>query len=213
MWHTVRPMNGMTKINWQMFETKEDLLTAYWRRPYSMQLALVFHNDDPINSQLSYEIRTNPSFFVAPLTTELFSSPVSCRETESFFSSMISTDMIDLGDTCPVNQYYYSGFIALQALLDFTKIYVSHDSKTFLRKPFELFSSSSSLRKLSSGITSFRLPSIQFEMFPKDAHTGNWLVAFRLVIPIYLVMALSQFITYLLILIVVSTFKLFVELF
>lgn len=39
-------------------------------------------------------------------------------------------------------------------------------------------------------------------MFPKEAYTGNWLVAFRLVIPIYMVMALSQFITYLLILIV-----------
>lgn len=40
------------------------------------------------------------------------------------------------------------------------------------------------------------------EMFPKEAYTGNWLVAFRLAIPIYMVMALSQFITYLLILIV-----------
>lgn len=39
-------------------------------------------------------------------------------------------------------------------------------------------------------------------MFPKEAYTGNWMVAFRLVIPIYMVMALSQFITYLLILIV-----------
>jgi ATP-binding cassette, subfamily A (ABC1), member 5 len=39
-------------------------------------------------------------------------------------------------------------------------------------------------------------------MFPKEAYTGNWLVAFRLVIPIYMVMALSQFVTYLLILIV-----------
>lgn len=39
-------------------------------------------------------------------------------------------------------------------------------------------------------------------MFPKDSYTGNWLVAFRLVIPIYMVAALSQFITYLLILIV-----------
>jgi len=39
-------------------------------------------------------------------------------------------------------------------------------------------------------------------MFPKEPYTGNWLVAFRVVIPIYMVMALSQFITYLLILIV-----------
>lgn len=46
------------------------------------------------------------------------------------------------------------------------------------------------------------MPNIHLEMFPKEAYTGNWLVAFRLVIPIYMVAALSQFITYLLILIV-----------
>lgn len=46
------------------------------------------------------------------------------------------------------------------------------------------------------------MPLITLEMFPKEAYTGNWMVAFRVVIPIYMVMALSQFITYLLILIV-----------
>lgn len=47
-----------------------------------------------------------------------------------------------------------------------------------------------------------KVPEILLEMFPKAAHTGNWMVAFRVVIPLYMVMALSQFITYLLILIV-----------
>lgn len=56
--------------------------------------------------------------------------------------------------------------------------------------------------QLASNTLGFRIPNIHLEMFPKEAYTGNWLVAFRLVIPIYMVMALSQFITYLLILIV-----------
>lgn len=56
--------------------------------------------------------------------------------------------------------------------------------------------------KIASNTADFRIPNINLEMFPKEAYTGNWLVAFRLVIPIYMVMALSQFITYLLILIV-----------
>lgn len=43
---------------------------------------------------------------------------------------------------------------------------------------------------------------MMLEMFPKEAYTGDWMVAFRVVIPLYMVMALSQFITYLLILIV-----------
>lgn len=47
-----------------------------------------------------------------------------------------------------------------------------------------------------------QVPDILLEMFPKEAFTGNWMVAFRILIPLYMVMALSQFITYLLILIV-----------
>lgn len=47
-----------------------------------------------------------------------------------------------------------------------------------------------------------KVPQIFLERFPKGAHTGNWMVAFRVVIPLYMVIALSQFITYLLILIV-----------
>lgn len=125
MWLSMRPEPGVLKINWQIYDTQEELLSSYWRRPLAMPLALVFHNDDPINGQLNYEIRTNPSFFIAPLTNELYSSPVSCRETDT--DNIISSSMIpiDMGDSCPVNQYYYSGFIALQTLLDYTKISVS----------------------------------------------------------------------------------------
>lgn len=39
-------------------------------------------------------------------------------------------------------------------------------------------------------------------MFPKDVYTANWLLVFRVMIPLYMVTSLSQFITYLLILIV-----------
>lgn len=120
MWSSVTPSQTL-KPNWQIYDTQEELLSFYWRNPFRMPLAVVFH-DDPINAQLNYEIRTNPSFFVTPRTNELFSSPVSCRETENFWSVIIP---IEMGDSCPVNQYYYSGFIALQTLLDYTKINVS----------------------------------------------------------------------------------------
>lgn len=56
--------------------------------------------------------------------------------------------------------------------------------------------------QIASANLNLQVPLITLEMFPKEAYTGNWMVAFRLVIPIYMVMALSQFITYLLILIV-----------
>lgn len=56
--------------------------------------------------------------------------------------------------------------------------------------------------QIASSNLNLQVPLITLEMFPKEAYTGNWMVAFRVVIPIYMVMALSQFITYLLILVV-----------
>lgn len=69
-----------------------------------------------------YEIRTNPSFFETPLTTELFSSPALCRQSSGHWTAVLS---IENREMCPVNEYYYSGFIALQSLLDYAKIRVS----------------------------------------------------------------------------------------
>lgn len=68
-----------------------------------------------------YEIRTNPSYYETPMTSMLYGSPASCRQSSSHWSSVFP---IETGDSCPVNQYYYSGFLALQALLDFAKIKV-----------------------------------------------------------------------------------------
>ncbi|XP_058130067.1 cholesterol transporter ABCA5-like [Anopheles ziemanni] len=170
-----RHQPGVHPIKWIVYDTPEELLAAYWRDPSKMPLALIFHSDDPLFGPLRYEIRTNPSFFVTPSTTELYASLVTCRQSDSYWSAVIP---IETGDSCPVNQYYYSGFVALQTLLDYTKI------------------------RLVTQNEELQIPHITLEMFPKAAYTGNWMVAFRLVIPIYMVMALSQFITYLLILIV-----------
>lgn len=119
----MRDNPGYYPIKWIYFQTPEELHTAYRKDPKSMTMAVVFHGEDPINGPLKYEIRTNPSYAETPSTTELYSSPVACRHhTDSTFSGILP---IDSGDSCPVNQYYFSGFVALQALLDYTKIRVS----------------------------------------------------------------------------------------
>ena len=66
--------------------------------------------------------------FGTPSTTQLYSSPASCRQSFSAWSNLFP---IETGDSCPVNQYYYSGFVALQALLDYTKIRVSQHELNF----------------------------------------------------------------------------------
>lgn len=113
-------MSASRDINWIFYDTQEELLGSYWRDPYSMPLAIVFHGEDPYNGPLRYEIRTNPSYAATPPTTELYSSLAACRQTSSSWSVF----PIEAGDSCPCNQYYYSGFVALQALLDYTKIRV-----------------------------------------------------------------------------------------
>ncbi|XP_023723147.1 ATP-binding cassette sub-family A member 5 isoform X3 [Cryptotermes secundus] len=175
LWLTMHLDPGLHPISFMMFDTHDDLLTAYWKEPTSIPIAVIFETDDPVKGSLKYEIRTNPSFVVTPSTTELYSSPASCRESEGHWSGVFP---IETGESCPVNQYYYSGFVAIQALFDFTKI------------------------RLDSGQMNIEVPHIMLELFPKKAYTGDWMVAFRVLIPLYMVMALSQFITYLLILIV-----------
>lgn len=48
----------------------------------------------------------------------------------------------------------------------------------------------------------FLPPRVDFRQFPKRQHTGDWLVIFRVIMPMYMVMTLSQFITYLLMFVV-----------
>ncbi|XP_045466962.1 cholesterol transporter ABCA5-like [Harmonia axyridis] len=162
-------------INWLVYPSKSELLKAYWRAPKQIPIAVIFEEPGPINGRLKYEIRTNPTYHETPATTVLYSSPANCRH---FASSWTDVLPIESGDSCPVNEYYYSGFVALQALLDYTKI------------------------KIDSGRQDFKMPQISLEMFPKEAFIADWMVIFRVMVPLYMVTALSQFITYLLILII-----------
>ncbi|XP_060533320.1 cholesterol transporter ABCA5-like [Cylas formicarius] len=184
LWDNMNKNQKVSPISWILYSTMDDLLTAYWLKPSDIPIAVIFQYPDPIDGPLNYEIRTNPSLYGTPSTTILYGSPASCRESNSFWSNVagvptpVLPEAIEVGDSCPVNQYYYSGFLALQALLDFTKI------------------------RLDTGLETLQVPQILLEMFPKAAHTGNWMVLVRVLIPLYMVISLSQFITYLLILIV-----------
>ncbi|XP_024942835.1 ATP-binding cassette sub-family A member 5 [Cephus cinctus] len=176
LWQSMPENSGKQPLNFMVFETKDDLQAAYWKEPYSIPLAVIFRNPQPISHNLSYEIRTNPSYPSPPSPTENFSSPVTCRKNTSHWMGGVLS--IETGGSCPINNYIYSGFMALQMLIETTKI------------------------RLDIANTNISVPDVMLEMFPKEAYTANWMLAFRVVIPLYMVLALSQFITYLLILIV-----------
>ncbi|CAK9823283.1 Cholesterol transporter ABCA5 [Anthophora retusa] len=176
LWLSMWDFPGKLPLNFVVFDTKDDMQAAYWRDPYSIPLAVIFENSQPISQRLLYEIRTNPSYTNPPSPTELYSAPVTCRkDTSHWLGGVLS---IETGGSCPVNNYLHSGFLALQMIMDTTKI------------------------RLDTGNIDVTMPDIKLEMFPKEAFTADWMLAFRVVIPLFMVLALSQFVTYLLILIV-----------
>ncbi|XP_014224369.1 ATP-binding cassette sub-family A member 5-like isoform X2 [Trichogramma pretiosum] len=175
LWMSMWDRPARYNLNFIVFDTKDELQAAYWKEPYSIPLAVIFEDPKPISSNLLYEIRTNPVYTAPPSPTEMFSSGVTCRKETNWMGGMLS---IETGGSCPVNNYFLSGFMALQLMMDFTKI------------------------RLDTGISEIMIPDIRLELFPKEAFTADWMLAFRVVIPLYMVIALSQFITYLLILIV-----------
>ncbi|KAG7209072.1 hypothetical protein KM043_015226 [Ampulex compressa] len=176
LWLSMWDNPGKLPLNFMVFDTKDDLQAAYWRDPYSVPLAVIFEDSQPISQRLLYEIRTNPSCSSPPSPTELYSAPVTCRKDTSHWMGGVLS--IKTGGSCPVNNYLHSGFLALQMIMDITKI------------------------RLDTGNSNITVPDIKLSMFPKEAFTADWMLAFRVVIPLYMVVALSQFITYLLILIV-----------
>ncbi|XP_039751795.1 ATP-binding cassette sub-family A member 5-like isoform X1 [Pararge aegeria] len=175
-------------INWIRYNTTEELNDAYHSDAKRFPLAVIFHTDPGIFGEtLRYTIRTNPSRDGGtPSTRTLTTSPAKCRERTGYkdWSSdwsrggqLIPLSEMHREDQCPVLQYYYTGFLALQTLIDFVKI------------------------KIDTG-NNFFPPRVDFRQFPKRQHTGDWLVIFRVIMPMYMVMTLSQFITYLLMFVV-----------
>ncbi|XP_036138839.1 ABC transporter A family member 1 [Monomorium pharaonis] len=177
LWLSMGDYPGKLPLNFMVFDTRDDLQAAYWRDPWNIPLAVIFEDPQPISQRLTYEIRMNPSYISPPSPTILYSTPISCRINRTGFKiMMIDILPIRAGEFCPVNNYLFSGFLALQMIIDITKIKLENSDVT--------------------------IPDIEFIMFPKEAFTADWMLAFRVVVPLYMVLALSQFITYLLILIV-----------
>ncbi|XP_012548268.1 cholesterol transporter ABCA5 [Bombyx mori] len=176
-------------IHWILYNNTEDLNDAYHSNTKNFPIAVIFHTDpSSFTEPLRYTIRTNPSRVGTPSTRTLTTSPAKCRERTgvkdwssdwSRGGQLIPLSEMHREDTCPVLQYYYSGFLALQTLIDYTKI------------------------KADTNFTSSVPPMhIDLRQFPKRQHTGDWLVIFRVIMPMYMVMTLSQFITYLLMFVV-----------
>ena len=89
---------------------------------------------------------------------------------------------IETGYTCPINHYYYSDFLAVQSLVEMAWI---------KRRGVPLDSVPAHLKQLS------------IQLFPKESFVDETsMLVLRFLVPFYMVLTLSQFIMYLLTLIV-----------
>ncbi|XP_072383028.1 cholesterol transporter ABCA5-like [Diabrotica undecimpunctata] len=167
-WKSVR--NSKSSIEWVAYSSEEEVLNAYDQDHKFAPIAVIFNNDSSRYS-LSYQIRTNPYYISTPNSNDIGWDKQTCRG-----GSNPNSNMED-GSTCPTNTYYFSGFLALQTLLDYTQIRRDNPTQN--------------------------IPYISLEICPKPAVTvGDWANTIRIIVPVYMVIALSQFITYLIILIV-----------
>lgn len=106
---------------------------------------------------LSYTIRTNPFYDSSPSPSKLYGSNHQCRRvpanklTKKILHRHHHTTNNDKQNeeiSCPAVHYIYSGFIALQTLVDITKISLVLNS-------------------------SIQLPNYHFVLFPKPAYTAS----------------------------------------
>ncbi|XP_046683568.1 cholesterol transporter ABCA5-like isoform X3 [Homalodisca vitripennis] len=171
-----------------MSRSEEEMLKNYWRNSEQFQLGVVFAQDNPFETGLKYEILTNPSWMKCPDTCTLYAPETACRQPpehpsavgDDHFSSQINSinPSTNTDVECPASSYYMSGFAALQTLIDVTKIQVTLPYMEVI------------------------IPNITIQILPKEAFTADWMVGIRVIIPLYIVIAMSQFINSLLILIV-----------
>lgn len=52
LWLSMWDYPGKLPLNFVVFDTKDDLQAAYWRDPYSVPLAVIFEDSQPISQHL-----------------------------------------------------------------------------------------------------------------------------------------------------------------
>merc|ERR1712008_522200 len=129
--------------------------------------------DEIPHEKLSYKIRSKGRFPSAEARTN---DGTGCRPTDDSINSTIFNPLDGSSNSIPYCQptnYYHSGFLGLQAAIDFSWI---------------------SSRPSPNG-NGFNFPQeILLQLVPKIAFVGGTVTVLRSIIPLYLVISLSQFV-------------------
>merc|ERR1740128_838777 len=88
-----------------------------------VHIALVF-GDHPLTNT-SYTIRNNAMTAPIPPTGQLYQPGSACRDRGDRNSSESLFFPLEFGYPCPINNYYYSDFLAIQSIVEATWLKVS----------------------------------------------------------------------------------------
>lgn len=158
-------------FNINYYNATEESVEHYLKGTDAAVYAVIFESNPLMDKSLRYEIRINPSFATVPSASELYEPAVACRGSERNFSMLRP---IDGSQNCHVNQYYYSGFVALQTLIDYTKIKEESKDKQIM------------------------VPNIYVDLYPKPYLGADLMMTYLKLIPLYMVISYSNLINYLL---------------
>ncbi|XP_071532999.1 cholesterol transporter ABCA5-like [Panulirus ornatus] len=149
------------------YHNTEDALIDVFKHNTSVSVAVVFSEDTVENK--SYVLRYNPALIDIPSPSHLWSDRSSCRDRSPEYGLQLLN--------CPPNGYYFSGFSALQTLIDVAIIRKMTDSEV-------------------------KVPEVVLQNFPKGSFESGGVMVLRNIVPLYMVFAWAQFIVYMMMLVV-----------
>lgn len=156
--------NFLTNFSVRYYNSQDELIDIFQQD--RLMLAAVVFSDDPLKNK-SYVLRFNPLSNI-PAATRLWTSGSDCRSPNQKGLQFSG---------CPPNRYYFSGFSALQTLIDIAIIRMTTNKAA-------------------------EVPNVMLENFPKDSYESNGGLILRNIVPLYMVFAWAQFIVYLMNLVV-----------
>nr|QST14978.1 ABCA5 protein [Diaphanosoma celebensis] len=168
-------------LNFVFLDSEDQLEQVYFEDPSNtgVHLAVIF-DEDPWQN-MSYTIRNNPNAAPLPGASLLYGVGSDCRNKTNMTLAAGVTLSLEFGYLCPINHYYYSDFLAVQSLVEITWL----------------------MRSVDAADIPDHLKMLTYQLFPKPPYVDDVsLQVMRFLIPFYMVLTLSQFILYLLTLIV-----------